>query len=238
MPQDLLRPMQRRVRKSRKELTAREFSVIGVVPETMGRLTVWCESMLLELHLRRHNYLGDEYCLDLHTVYVLGYDIKVMRALIHFNLSSLHFALNALRGIKTGWGNRMNGDATFGFCRSNVDMICLGFTSMGSVNDPACWSFIPHQAEGELTYTVTFYELQKAVISLLKANTEKECPFSSCIEDLLARPNVQKYMWSQLFRDGKLDIQTAQCDQLARFDPNTCSSHLTGIYHLFSSGMM
>jgi hypothetical protein len=52
MPPDLLRPMQRRVRKTRKELTAREFSVIGVVPETMGQLTEWCESMLLELHLQ------------------------------------------------------------------------------------------------------------------------------------------------------------------------------------------
>ncbi len=89
--------------------------------------------MLLELHLQRHNDPGDEYCLDLHAIYVLGYDIKDMLVLIHFYLSSPHFALNAfiaLRGIETGWGNRMNGNATFGFCRSNVNMICLGFTSM------------------------------------------------------------------------------------------------------------
>jgi hypothetical protein len=48
-------------------------------------------------------------------------------------------------------------------------------------------------------------------------------------------------MRGQLFRDDKLEMQTAQCDQLAGwasftpevfgFDPNTCSSHLTGIYH-------
>jgi hypothetical protein len=87
---------------SLQAVTAREFSVIGVVPETMGQLTEWCESMLLELHLLRHNDQGGEYCLDLHTVYVLCYDIKDMLALIHFNLSSQHFALNALRGIETG----------------------------------------------------------------------------------------------------------------------------------------
>jgi hypothetical protein len=115
--------------------------------------------MLLKRHLQRHNDPGDEHFLDLHTVYVLGYAIKDMRALIHFNLSSPHFALNALRGIETGWGNRMNGVASFGFCRSNVDMICLGFTSMGSVNNPTCWSFITHQADGELTYTGTFSSL-------------------------------------------------------------------------------
>jgi hypothetical protein len=88
--------------------------------------------------------------------------------------------------METGWGNQMNGNATFGFCCANVDMICLRFNSMGCVNNPACWSFIPHQAEGEKTFTVTFYELQKAVISLLKASTAKDCPFSSCSKDLLA----------------------------------------------------
>ncbi len=65
----------------------------------------------------------------------------------------------------------MNGDATFGFRNANVDMIWLGFNSMGCVNNPACWSFIPHPAKGEKTYTIIFYELQKAVISLLKAST-------------------------------------------------------------------
>ena len=148
--------------------------------------------MSLELHLQRHNNPEDEYCLPLHQAFVLGHDIKAERALIHFCLSSPHLALNALRGIETGWGNQMNGDASFGFCRVNVDMICLGFNSMGCVNNPACWSIIPHQSEGELTYKITFFALQKAVISLLKASTDKECAFSSCIEDLISRPYVQK----------------------------------------------
>ena len=182
------------------------------MPETIGQLIEWCDSLLLEHHLQRHNDPGDDYCLDLHTTYVLGHDIKDMRAMIHFNLSSPHCALNAVRAIETGWGTQLNGDATFGFCRANVDMICLGFNSMGSVNNPVCWSFIPHQAEGQLTYTLTFYELQKAVISLLKANTAKDCPFTTCIKELLARPNVQKYIEGDLYRDGKLDIPKAQCD--------------------------
>jgi hypothetical protein len=202
----LLRSMQRRVRKTRKELIIRELSVSGMVPESIGQLTEWCESMLLEHHLKRLNDLEDEYCLPLHQAFVLGHDIKDHRALIHFHVSPVYFALNALRCIETGWGNQTNGYATFGFCSSNVDMICLGFNSMGSVNNPACWSFIQHQVEGQLTYTVTFHELQKAVISLLKANTAKDCPFSSCIKDLLGRPNMQRYMRTLLFREGKLEI--------------------------------
>ena len=132
---ELLRNMQRRVRKARTELTLRELSVSGKVPESLGELTEWCESMSLELHLQRHNNPEDEYCLPLHQAFVLGHDIKSERGLIHFCLSSLHLSLNALRGIETGWGNQMNGDASFGFCRVNVDMICLGFNSMGCVNN-------------------------------------------------------------------------------------------------------
>jgi hypothetical protein len=81
------------------------------------------------------------------------------------------------------------------------------------------------------------------VISLLKANAAKDCPFfflhqgQKCAP-ILGRPNVQRYMWTLLFHEGKLEIQTELCDQLAGwasftheifgFDPNTCSSHITG----------
>jgi hypothetical protein len=37
--------------------------------------------------------------------YVLGHDIKDTRAMMHFNVSSPHCALNAVRGMETGWGN-------------------------------------------------------------------------------------------------------------------------------------
>jgi hypothetical protein len=102
MQSALLRSMQRRVRKTRKELTIRELSVSGIVPELIGKLTEQCESMLLEHHLKRHNDQEDEFCLPLHQAFVLGHDIKHHRALIHLNVSSAHFALNALRCIETG----------------------------------------------------------------------------------------------------------------------------------------
>ena len=89
--------------------------------------------MSLELHLQRHNDPEDDCFLPLHQAFMLGHDIKSEWGLIHVCLSSPHLALNALRGIETGWRNQMNGDSSFGFCRVNVDMICLGFNSMGSV---------------------------------------------------------------------------------------------------------
>jgi hypothetical protein len=75
------------------------------VQETIGQLIKWCESLFLEHHLQRHNDPADEYCLDLHTTYVLGHDIRDMMSMIHFNLSSQHFIFNALRAMKTGWGS-------------------------------------------------------------------------------------------------------------------------------------
>jgi hypothetical protein len=85
------------------------------------------------------------------------------------------------------------------------------------------------------------------VISLLKAKTSKDCQFTTCLKELLACPNVHKYFKGALYCDGKLDIQKAQCDQLAGWasfthkvfgmDPNTCSRHLTVTYHFFSRGM-
>jgi hypothetical protein len=55
------------------------------------------------------------------------------------------------------------------------------------VNFLACWSFILHQAEGEKTNNFTFYELQKAVLSLLNANTAQDCPFSTRLNELIAQ---------------------------------------------------
>jgi hypothetical protein len=123
-----------------------------------------------------------------------------MLVMIHFNLSSLHFILNAVYTIETGWGTQLKGNcnATVGFCRANVDMIALGFNSIGSVNNPVCWSFIQHRAEGKKTYTLTVYELQKAVIPLLKANTTKECPFTTCLKELMQAPMFRK-KWRAIY---------------------------------------
>ncbi len=74
--------------------------------------------------------------------------------------------MNAIRALKTGWTVQLNGDATFGFYRAAVDMIGLGFCSMGGANHPACWSMILHQTEGELMYTVSFREMERAALAL------------------------------------------------------------------------
>ncbi len=38
--------------------------------------------------------------------------------------------LNAVWAIETGWVVQLNGDETFGFCSTDIDMIALGFLSL------------------------------------------------------------------------------------------------------------
>jgi hypothetical protein len=180
--------------------------------------------------------------MPLFSTFVIGSDIKAERQVIHINFSSVWLLLNAVRAIKTGWVVQLNGNATFGFCRADIDMIALGFCSFGGANNPVCFSYIPRQSEGEKLYTVTYFGLQKAVMALLKANTYKDCEFSSCLKLLLGRPAVQRYLRSDEFSANKLPVDQAQCDQLGGWacfsrevfgrDPNVCSNHLTGMQRL------
>ena len=72
----------------------------------------------------------------------------------------------AFRAINAGWVFQLNSDATFNFCRQNVDMIGFGVNSLGCQNHSLCWSLIPDRAEGHLTYHQTYNELQRTVLLL------------------------------------------------------------------------
>ncbi len=84
--------------------------------------------------------------------------------------------------------------------------------------------------------------MQKAVLSLIKANSDKDCEISTCLKLLLSRSHVQQYLNSEDFIANKLQIDQAQCDQLAGWacfsrevfdkDPNVCCNHLTGVHRI------
>jgi hypothetical protein len=138
------------------------------VPESLGDLIEWCKEHDFYKAVKRHNDPRDSYCLPMYTTFVIGWDIKPERQVIQINFSNVWFLLNAVRAVETGWIVQLNGDATFGFCRADIDMIALGFCSFGGANNPVCFSYIPHQSEGEKLYTKTYYEMQSAVIALLR----------------------------------------------------------------------
>jgi hypothetical protein len=132
---------------------------------------------------------------------------------------------------------QLNGDATFDFCSADIDMIALGFCSFGGSNNPGFSSYTPHQPKGEKLYKVTFFEIQKAVMAVLRANTDQDYGFSTCVRTLKSRDHVATYLGSEEFTANKLPINQAQCHQLSKwacfsrevfdFPPNICGNHLT-----------
>ena len=239
MKPSMLRCIQRRVKTARDQLTMQQMDT-SAVPESLGDLIEWCKEHDLFKAVQRHNDPHSPYCLPLNTVFVIGFDIKPERQVIQINFASIWFLLNAVRAIETGWTNQLNGDATFGFCRADIDMIALGFCSFGGANNPVCFSYIPHQSEGEKLYTKTYYEMQSAVMTLLKTDTRKACEFSTYMKMLKSRPQVVIYLAGDKFKANKLPVDQAQCDQLPgwscfshevfRFPPNICGNHITGKY--------
>jgi hypothetical protein len=106
-------------------------------------------------------------------------------------------------------------DELFGFCRAAVDMIGLGFCLMGGASHPACWSIFLHQSEGELMYTVSYREMERAALTLFSANLDKTCEFTTWLKHLIAQPRVLTFVASQIFLNGRLPIDQAQCDHHA-----------------------
>ncbi len=65
--------------------------------------------------------------MPLYDAFVIGMDIKPEYQVIHINFANVWFLLNVVRAIETVWIVQLNGDATFGSCRADIDMIALRF---------------------------------------------------------------------------------------------------------------
>ena len=208
-----------------------------VLDASFGSLTQLAEAKWFRSLVERNNDPDDEFHLDLFSPVMIGRDIQAGNDILHLNITSPWFLLNVLRGIATGWIFQLNGDATFSFCKSAVNMIGFGVNSLGKHNNPLCWSIIPHQSESEITYTGTFLELQEAAMLLFDIHTcdDPDCQFCVHLVALMDNPEVVKYTKSDKFKAGKIPVDTAQCDNLLGFgnftrevfymDPNVCKCH-------------
>jgi hypothetical protein len=154
----------------------------------------------------------------------------------------IFFTSIVFRQIATRWVCQLNADATFWFCRNAVDMIGFGVNSVGSHIHPLCWSIIPHQTEGELTYTSTYTELEEAFILSCGIRTCDSADCTSCVtlKKLRAQERTIKHLDNDAFKAGRIPVDTAQCDSILGFgnftravfnmDPNVCKCHPLGDY--------
>jgi hypothetical protein len=56
--------------------------------------------------------------MPLFSAFVIGSDIKQEKDAVHINISSPWSLANAIRALECGWVVQLNGDGTFGFCRT------------------------------------------------------------------------------------------------------------------------
>jgi hypothetical protein len=241
---EFLRSVQHYVKLSRAQLTMKQLDGFDI-NSSYGSLQQFSDKFWFADLFARNNDGEDEFHFDLFTPVVIGRNLDAPRDIVHINLTSLWFLFNLLRVIASGWVFQLNGDATFSFCRVAVDMIGLGVNSVGNHNHPVCWSIIPHNTEGELTYTGTFIEMQDAFLLLkdIKPCGKLDCEFCNCYKMLMQNENVIKYFAGDDFKERRIPVDTAQCDQIQGWgnftreilgiDPNTCSVHLTGTYLSF-----
>ena len=155
-------------------------------------------------------------------------------------LSSPWMLANALRAIRAGWGFQLNADVTGKICRASLDFLEFGVNSIPCKNNILCLALIPQATESEATYTLTYDDLRCCVATLctVKACGVEQCDFCSKLEELLADDNVKKYMAGKVYRDQKLPVDTAMCDNFTGWgnfcrnvlgiEPNVCKPHGTG----------
>jgi hypothetical protein len=166
--------------------------------------------------IQQHNEAEREFRLDLYAPVVIGHEFDAVRDIIHINVSSPWWLLNAFRAINAGWVFQQKSDATFNFCRRKVDMIGFGVNSLAGHNHTLCWSLIPDRAEGELTYTQTYNELQRAALLLddIKPCELHGCEFCLALNSVLNHPRSEAYIQSTAFQNDMLPVDSAQCENI------------------------
>ena len=130
----LLRSVQRRVLKSRAQLTVQKLEG-RALDASYGSLTQLANAMWFRTLVERNNDPDHEYHFNLFSPVIICRDVQAANDILHLNVTSPWFLLNVLRGITTGWVFQLNGDATFSFFKSAVDM--TGPSSPGNLIEPS-----------------------------------------------------------------------------------------------------
>ena len=237
---DKLRSIDYHARMARVRLTSDQLSGFEI-EDTYGSYLRFAEQFSFRRLADQHNDPLHEFHFDLYGPVVIGYDVKAHRNLLYLSISSIWFLLNIFRSYATGWATQLNGDATFNFCRVDVDMIGLGVNSIGGHNNPLVWSIIPHGSEGVITYDRTFHDFQDAALILIrdiKCCEKSDCAFCSALIKLREDAEVKKYLKSDEYGSAKLHIDTAQCDnhlgwqkfarEILGIIANICKNHVLG----------
>jgi hypothetical protein len=235
----LIDSVRRKVRKFRVELTSELLDGLKM-DDSYSTLHEFVQQRWFADLLAKHNDPDSDYHFNLFDVVVVGKNLSPEDDIVYMNMSSLWFLLNFLRNIEAGWLTQLNGDVTFKVNRRGVASLGLGVNSIGNVNNPICWAIIPETTEGQVTYTGTWHSVRDSIILLLRTYVTCDgCDACDAVRDLRDSPRVKKYMRSDAYKAGELEVAATLCDcqngyynftvEEFGIEPNTCVNHATGI---------
>jgi hypothetical protein len=163
----------RLVRKERKVLMADRIPGI-IVDGSNGAMVKLAQSISLARFIKKHNDPTDQYHLDEHQVFCLGFQFK--DGVIFMVLANIHMLLNLARLQNTGWQRQVHWDGAFNWCTKDFGIIAVGCNSMGAHFNLVSLSIVTSESGDAIEHS--WDATTKAVFSLFKSVTlcdREEC---------------------------------------------------------------
>ena len=95
-----------------------------------------------------------------------------------------------------------------------MDLVEFSVTSIPKQNNILCLGVIPKRTESEKNYKITWDDFRAGAVLM---TSYKDCGKEGCVccqrvMQLLGNAEVQDYLRSDEFREGKVPVETAMCD--------------------------
>ena len=145
---------------------------------------------------------------------MLGGQVSAEHDVVCITFGSVWMILNAFLAIIAGWVFQLNGDVTGKFCNKSVDLVEFSVTSIPKQNNILCLGVIPKGSESEVIYKITWDDFRKALV-LMKGHKccgKEDCECCIMVEEVLEDAEVQRYFKSDEFKNAKLPVATARCN--------------------------
>ncbi len=110
---------------------------------------------------------GTDFHLGMHNVFVISKCIDSENDIVYLNFSSLWHLCNMLCNMEAGWLLQVNGDDMFNVCHCTIALYSFGVNSLGNVNNPVCWAFIPENESADVLKGL-WKAVQDAVILIIR----------------------------------------------------------------------
>jgi hypothetical protein len=205
----------RLVRKERKVLMADRIPGI-IVDGSNGAMVKLAQSISLARFIKKHNDPTDQYHLDEHQVFCLGFQFK--DGVIFMVLANIHMLLNLARLQNTGWQRQVHWDGAFNWCTKDFGIIAVGCNSMGAHFNLVSLSIVTSESGDAIEHS--WDATTKAVFSLFKSVTlcdREECGCCEMIREQARMPRMRELLRSENGARDHFPVDKPSSDHTKQF---------------------